>query len=96
MPPRQHDDDSRPHWTFDKRINLAHILTTLSLAGALGMYMIRQESRLVVLEEHKQAQAQRDVRQDEDTKAMKQDVALLFREIRDELRALRADINGKK
>lgn len=89
-------DDARPHWTFDKRINLAHILTTLSLAGALGFYMIRQEARLVVLEEHRQAQLARDTRQDQDVREMKQDIAQLFREIRDELRALRADVNGKK
>lgn len=90
------EDQARPHWTFDKRVNLAHVLTTLSLATALGVYMVRQEARLVVLEEHRQAQLARDLRQDQDFREMKSDIAALFREIRDEIRALRSDVNGDK
>ncbi len=89
-------DDMRPHWTLDKRVNLAHVLTTIGLAAALGGYMIRQEARLVVLEEHRAAQLARDGRQDQEMRDMKADIAQLFREIRDELRQLRQDVNGKR
>ena len=90
------DEEGRPHWVFDKRVNVAHVLTTLGMAAALGVYMVKQEARLVILEEHRQAQLTRDVRQDQDVRDMKTDIAQLFREIRDELRALRQDVNGVK
>ena len=79
-------------WHLDKRVNVAHIAATLALAGTFGAYLIKQESRLVVLEEHRSAHISRDVRQDQDMRDLKSDIALAFREVKDEIRALRDDL----
>ena len=71
---------------------MAHILATLVIAGSMAMFLLQQESRLVKLEEHRQAQISRDVRQDQDVRDLKVELAAALREARDELRALRNDL----
>jgi hypothetical protein len=83
----------REPWHLDKRVNVAHITATLALAATFGAYLVKQESRIVVLEEHRNGQISRDVRQDQDLRDLKSDITLAFREIRDEIRALRDDLH---
>jgi len=86
-------DDSRGEpWHLDKRVNIAHITATVMVAAAFGLYLLKQETRLVVLEEHKQAQLYRDGRQDQDSRDLKKEITDALREARDELRALRDEI----
>jgi hypothetical protein len=86
------DERARDHWSVDRRVNLAHIVATLALAGTLAAYLMRQEARVVILEEHRIGQLARDARQDSDLKETRSEVALLFREVRDELRGLRNEL----
>lgn len=89
-------DRQESHWTLDRRVNLAHIVATLAMAGTLAAYLIKQEARLVVLEEHRISQLARDVRQDQDMRDLRAEIAALFRDLRDELRLLRDDIKGRR
>lgn len=84
--------DEREHWALDKRVNIAHVITTISLAAAMTGFLMRQEARMVVLEEHRMNQIARDLRQDVDLRDLRADVAVAMRELRDEIRALRSDL----
>lgn len=88
--------DAPRHWALDLRVNVAHILTTVAMAGALAVYISKIEARLTVLEEHRAVQLARDLRQDSDYRDLKVDIASTFRDLRDEIRALRDDLNGNK
>jgi hypothetical protein len=87
------DAPEKEPWHLDKRVNVAHITATLALAATFGAYLVKQESRIVVLEEHRNGQMSRDMRQDQDMRDIKSDISLAFREIRDEIRALRDDLS---
>jgi hypothetical protein len=97
------DDDREPtatfrppgHWALDLRVNVAHILTTLALAGSLAVYVSKMEARLTVLEEHRNMQLARDLRQDSDYRDLKADITATFKELRDEIRGLRDDLSGR-
>jgi predicted transcriptional regulator len=86
------DNERQTHWALDKKVNIAHVLATFSLAAAMTGYLVRQEARMVVLEEHRMNQIARDVRQDSDLRDLRAEVAVAMRELRDEIRALRADL----
>lgn len=57
------DDASRP-WHLDRRLNVGHLLTTLSLAAAIFAWGSAMDRRLAVIEEKARAQAERDSAQD--------------------------------
>lgn len=57
------DDASRP-WHLDRRVNIGHVFTTLSLAGAIFVWGSAMDRRVAVLEEKARAQAERDSAQD--------------------------------
>ena len=40
--------DEKEHWHLDKKLNVGHLLTTLSLAGALIVWGMNMESRINV------------------------------------------------
>lgn len=84
--------EDREHWALDKRVNIAHVITTVSLAAAMTGFLLRQEARMVVLEEHRMNQIARDVRQDADLRDLRVDLAGAMRELRDEIRALRNEL----
>jgi len=86
--------DEQLHWSFDKRINLAHILTTLALAAGLATYLVAQEKRMTALEQYALAQKLRDERQDLDVREAKADVSSLFKDIKEEIRMLRTEISA--
>lgn len=84
------------HWALDLRVNVAHILTTLALAGSVAVYVSRMDARLTVLEEHRNMQLARDLRQDADYRDLKVDIAATIKDLRDEMRGLRDDLNGRR
>lgn len=56
--------DDREPWHLDKRVNLGHLLTTLSLAVAIFAWGSAMDRRVAVLEEKAAAQRERDSAQD--------------------------------
>lgn len=56
--------DDREPWHLDKRVNLGHLLTTLSLAVAIFAWGSAMDRRVAVLEEKAAAQRERDAGQD--------------------------------
>lgn len=84
-------DDER-HWHLDKRLNLGHLLTTVSLAAAIMWWGAAMDRRVAVLEAARDVQTLNDGRQDADLHralaAMKEESRLLREEIRDTGRKL--------
>lgn len=80
-----YEPDNRRHWHLDKTLNVSHLLTTVVIAGSLFAYANNMDRRVAVLEEKMQAQAQAQSRAHSDVKD-------LAREVKDELRLLRADL----
>ena len=79
-------DDDNSHWALDKRLNIGHLLTTLSLAAALFAWASSMDRRIAVLETQQQAQIERDRQQDS---ALASTVVLLrndYTGLREELR----------
>lgn len=58
------DKRDRPHWSFDQRINVGHLLTTIGMAAGLFVYAGAIDRRIAVLEEKAAAQRERDIQQD--------------------------------
>lgn len=78
--------DDREPWHLDKRVNLGHLLTTLSLAVAIFVWASAMDRRVAVLEEKAAVQRERDANQDSTASAA---VILLRNELtglRDEIR----------
>lgn len=83
---RDEPEAPRPHhWSFDQRINVGHLLTTLAMAASLFVYAGAIDKRIAVLEEKAAAQRERDVQQDSQTAA-----ALLL--IRNDLADMRGEL----
>jgi hypothetical protein len=60
-------DDERTgssHWVFDKRINLTHIITTMSIAASVFVWGSAMDRRVAVLEEKASVAYHRAERQD--------------------------------
>lgn len=80
------------HWHLDKRLNLGHLLTTVSLAAAIMWWGAAMDRRVAVLEAARDSQATNDSRQDADLHralaAMKEESRMLREEIRDTGRKL--------
>lgn len=57
-------DDQRKRLSFDPTINAGHVLTFISLLAALAIGWNTLDKRVVVLEEAKQYQRERDNAQD--------------------------------
>jgi hypothetical protein len=83
--PRRADDADPRGIVFDKTINLGHILTMASMIGAVMVSWSLMDKRVVVLEEARQAQRDRDQAQD----AANRDK---FGEVRDALIDLRRSV----
>lgn len=79
------DRSTRPHWSFDQRINVGHLLTTIAMAASLFVYAGAIDRRIAVLEATSVHQEKRDAQQDSQTAA-----ALLL--IRNDLTDMRGEI----
>lgn len=77
--------DNRRHWLLDKTLNVSHLLKTIVIAGSLFAYANNMDRRVAVLEEKMQAQT-------ELARQAQTDVRDLARDVKDELRLLRADL----
>ena len=72
-PPRAKDTDSdrrdMRRWHLDKRLNVGHLLTTLTIAGALFFWASKVDTRIALLEQTigawQSAQDKRDNLQDD-------------------------------
>ena len=82
---RRHTDQDDNRVKFDKTINLGHDLTALTFCGALVVGWSMMDKRVVVLEEYRAAQRDRDATQD----AISRDK---FQEVRDALVDLRRSV----
>lgn len=61
----QPPEEKRPgKWHLKKEIQLGHIITTITVAAAVAVYVAKIEQRLAVVESHLTAQRERDDRQD--------------------------------
>lgn len=72
-------------WHLDKKLNVGHLLTTLTLAGALVSWGGAMDRRIAVLEEKAATYQVEQRRQDEQLKVS-------IDSIRDEFRSLREDL----
>lgn len=79
------DQRDRRQWHLDKTFNLGHMLTTIALAGSLAVYVTTMDKRIAILEAQSQAQNTNVVQVQQAQKEV-------TKEIRDEIRALRADL----
>ncbi len=79
------DQRDRRHWHLDKTFNVGHVLTTLALAGSLAIYVTTMDKRIAILEAQNTSQTQSVVNVQQAQKEV-------TKEIRDEIRALRADL----
>lgn len=84
---------SAGHWSVDTRLNVAHLLTTISLVAGLFAYANAIDRRIAVLEEKAASQRERDLSQDSQTASalllLRADIADLRGELREANRALR-------
>lgn len=72
-------------WHLDKTFNVGHLITTLTLAVTLGGYVTTMDKRIAVLESQSTIVVSTLKKTQEDQQALAKD-------IRDELRAIRADL----
>lgn len=83
---------SERQWHLDRRLNISHIITTLSLAVGLVVWAGAMDRRVAVLEERAAAQRLIDDRQDADMlralNLIKEESRLLRDELRDQGRKL--------
>lgn len=56
--------DQPRHWYLDKSVSVAHIISTLVIAGSAWMYIANMEKRIALLEQAVQNQKEVDSRQD--------------------------------
>lgn len=88
------------HWSVDTRLNVAHLLTTLSLVGGLFAYANAIDRRIAVLEEKAASQRERDIGQDSQASAalllLRADIADLRGELREANRALQRYIEANR
>lgn len=68
-------------WHFKREIQLGHIITTLTIAVSVVMYVGKQDQRIALIEQQLKQQAERDQRQDTDA-------ANALRLVREDLKAL--------
>lgn len=85
----QTPEHPRKRLTFDPTINAGHILTFVSLAGALALGWNTMDKRVVILEEAKRYQEQRDDNQD-------RLLAEKLGDIKDTLREVKAGVETLK
>lgn len=68
-------------WHFKREIQLGHIITTLTIAVSVVMYVGKQDQRIALIEQQLKQQQERDQRQDHEA-------ANALRLVREDLRAL--------
>lgn len=84
-PERRNGEDRRQGFRFDKTISLTHLLTMVTMLVALMVQWSLMDKRVVVLEEARQAQRDRDTTQDTASREK-------FQEVRDALIDLRRSV----
>lgn len=85
QPADMEDQRDRRHWHLDKTLNLSHVLITITIAASAFSYANSMEKRVSVLEEKVIQQGALNARAQEDLRD-------LTREVKDEIRLLRADL----
>lgn len=82
MPTSRNDDGA---WHLDKKVNISHIIATLTLAGAIFAWGSKIEQRVAIVEESTHRQAQVDQAQDQEFRRyvveMREDIRDLSRKI---------------
>jgi hypothetical protein len=58
------DETYREGWHIRKEIQIGHLITTVIIAGTVGMYVLKLEQRINLIEYQITQQAVRDDRQD--------------------------------
>lgn len=81
-------DDDPSRWHLDKRVNLAHIVTTASIAIAAVVAWFQIQERVAVLEVRGQIAAS-------EREQSKRDIALLIERVRQDIAALRAEVRDE-
>lgn len=88
--PKQHPE-RRDHsrWRLDKQLNVGHLLTTVSLAGALFFWASKVDTRIALLEQsistRQSVQDKRDALQDDQLLRMADNTLDHVREINDKI-----------
>ena len=82
---RAHSPNYGGRFHFDNTINLGHVLTMISMVAAVSISWSLLDKRVVVLEEARMAQRDRDMTQDMSSKERLQ-------EVRDALNDLRRSV----
>ena len=85
---KQSEQESRSNdsaWHLDKKVNLSHIVATLTLAAAIFMWGSKIEQRIALVEASSTRQAQVDQAQDQEFRRsvveMREDIRELSRKI---------------
>lgn len=89
----------QPGFSFDKHINVGHVLTTLAMAASIFFWGNAMDKRVTVLEERARAQEQRDSSQDSALAGalllLRNDIADLRGELREQNRRLERYLDAK-
>lgn len=78
-------EEQRQHWSFDQRVNVAHLLSTVALLITLIGVVVATDRRITLLEAAAATQEKRDTAQDSQVAA-----ALLL--LRNEIADMRTEI----
>lgn len=78
-------EEQRQHWSFDQRINVAHLLSTVALLITLIGVVVATDRRITLLEAGAAQQERRDAAQDSQVAA-----ALLL--LRNEIADMRGEV----
>lgn len=82
-------------WHIKREFQVGHLITTISMAVAAGMYVTAVEKRVTLLEQVAQQQKERDERQDAQTDAAFSSVNVHLSKIDDKLDRLLLLFKGK-
>lgn len=85
-PMQGEDDPGASRWHLDRRVNIGHLLTTLTLAAGLFMWGSKMDTRVTVLEVQGTTQERSVERQDAIIERNVQLMREEFRALRDEMR----------
>lgn len=80
------DPSDRRHWHLDKSVSVGHLLTTITLAGAVFLWAMKMETRISLLEQSAVRQVEVDQRQDKE--ADSRSISM-----RDDLRSINAKLD---
>lgn len=88
-------EEHRRQWHLEKSVSISHIISTIAIAGSLAVYIGKMDTRIALLEQASQQQANIDRRQDSERSDALREVKDAVKGINDKLDRL-IERNGRK